>query len=76
MTRQSNGLPSSDTLQLKRFQDNGSSLEPANPSSSVEFRDKDVGSLSGFQHIVNGRYSGIGRGGTVGDELVCRMIVS
>ena len=72
MTRQSS-LPPSDP-QLKRFQDNGSSLEPANPTSSVAYRDKELGSLSGFENIVNGRYSGIGRGGTVGDELVCRSI--
>lgn len=72
MTRQSN-LPPSDP-QLKRFQDDGSSLEPANPTSSVAYRDKELGSLSGFENIVNGRYSGIGRGGTVGDELVCRSI--
>ena len=49
-------------------------FEPAHPPPAVPYRDKEFGVPGGFENIVNGRYSGIGRGGSVGDELVCDVL--
>jgi hypothetical protein len=57
-------------MDAKGPQDHGSSFEAANPPSALASRDKEFGAPGDFQNIVNGRYSGIGRGGSVGDELV------
>ena len=54
----------------------GASFEPTKSSAAIALRGKDFGGLGGFENIVNGRYSGLGRGGSVGDELVRNMRVS
>jgi hypothetical protein len=51
---------------VKGSRDYGLSFEPATAAQ----RDKNFAGPDGFENIVNGRYSGIGRGGSVGDELV------
>lgn len=70
MQRQSQNFPT-DPLNPKVSNDQRSSFEAqANPPPVFPARDKDFGAAGGFENIVNGRYSGIGRGGSVGDELV------
>jgi hypothetical protein len=69
LARQSQYEPS-HYMNAKVPHDHGSSFEAANPLSAFASRDKEFGAPGGFENIVNGRYSGIGRGGSVGDELV------
>ena len=68
--------PDSDFANVKVSQEQGASFEPTKSSAAIALRGKDFGGLGGFENIVNGRYSGIGRGGSVGDELVRTMRVS
>lgn len=69
LPRQSQNFPP-DPSNSKLSHDQRSSYEAAsNPPSVFPGRDKEFGAPGGFENIVNGRYSGIGRGGSVGDEL-------
>lgn len=70
LPRQSQNFPP-DPSNSKLSHDQRSLYEAAsNPPSVFPGRDKEFGAPGGFENIVNGRYSGIGRGGSVGDELV------
>jgi hypothetical protein len=61
----------SEPVDVKGSHDHFSSFETANaPSAFANRGDKEFGTAEGFENIMNGRYSGIGRGGSVGDELV------
>ena len=60
----------SEPVDVKGLHDRFSSVETANAPSAFTNRDKESGTAGGFENIMNGRYSGIGRGGSVGDELV------
>jgi hypothetical protein len=59
---------SSDAVKMQSFCDQ--SLEAASSTSAAAYRGKDTGAAGGFENIMKGRYSSIGRGGSVGDELV------
>ena len=69
MARQSHPQHS-DAINVKASRDAVASFEPATPTAAVPYREREFGVPGGFENIVNGRYSGIGRGGSVGDELV------
>ena len=60
----------SEPVDVKGLHDRFSSVETANAPSAFTNRDKESATAGGFENIMNGRYSGIGRGGSVGDELV------
>jgi hypothetical protein len=60
----------SDITGVKVVQEQVSGFDYIKQSTDVAFQNKDFGGPGGFDNVVNGRYSGIGRGGSVGDELV------
>jgi hypothetical protein len=62
--------PASDVNNVKGAREQGTSFEAPKQPGTIAIRDKDLAGPGGFENIVNGRYSAIGRGGSVGDELV------